>query len=423
MPDRAVTTDDLQKTLDWLVEQRQVDHDRIMQIARFIEALDARFRDFLEAQANSALQPPARGPDARPSNPLQDLIEQVARLDRVVDDHVTAQIRAGQVEAAQRERDRRQLGEIAQLVETTSRATDAVVGRVTALAEEVRRERDARTPLGHGIEEIQRAVAALNSRVMALDEQTRRVGNNQSVTEGVLDKHRSEVSRLDNAVKILDLRMGRDLGEIRQVVGQWQEQAVEQLKPIAGITKQLVVLAEQRDALEARLSQVYLEVAAQRDELERLDATIRSDRTAFNRISEAAELQTRRAEQSEAVAWQLSERVEALADNLARLDRETRSVDQLVDEATRRIIGVDAERGQLAEALRALAEATHEQFLAVQSRADATEQQLASAIRTLADEARERAQVNREHLRRTVGELSRQLLELDGAPSAASPNH
>lgn len=425
MPEGAVTTDDLRKALDWLDEQRQGDHDRILQIARYLEALDARFREHVSALPEPPVTAPAHlpsRPDSRTTTPVQDLIEQVARIDRVLEDHVTTQTRAAQVEASQRDRDRRQLAELAQQVEITSRTVDAFVGRVNAMAEEVRRERDARAPLGHNIEELQRSVAALNSRMMALDEHLRRLTGNQSVVDGVLDKQRSEVTRIDNSVKILDLRIGRDLGEIRQVVEQWQELATEQLKPIAGITKQLAVLSDQRDAIETRLSQLNAEIAARGDELERLDATIRSDRAAFNRISEAAELQTRRAEQSEALAWQLGERVEGLADRLARLDQETRSVDQLVEEATRRIIGVDAERGELAERLRELAEATREQFLAVQARAEVTEHRLSSAIQTLNDETRTRALVDREHLRRTVGELSRQLIELDGATASVSPN-
>jgi len=420
VPETASTTDDQRNTHERLDDEHQIDHERILQIARYVEGLDAQLRDHaahLKQASDKNEQPTARV--SPPVDQLQRLIEQVARIDQLLNEHVTSQARATQAENLQRERERRQMTELTHQVESIARTVEASAGRVNALVEELRRERDARAPLSFGVEEAQRSLAALNSRQTAADEQARRLGANQATVEASLDRMKSDVLRIDNASKVLDLRLGRELAEIGRIVATSREEAIEQLKPVSGLVKQVAALTSQWESVEERLVQFGVDLESQRDEAVRLETSVRTERSAFNRVAEAAEAQARRAEHSDAAIWQLTERLDGLFDQLSRLERDTQTVSQQVEEVSKRVGVVDSERVQLAESFRGFTENARGEFLARRTQSNDIEHHLVGQIQSLADRLRDHERRSNEHLRRLLDELSRQLGEV-GPPAPGS---
>lgn len=415
MAESLPSTRDYDQAIDWLVEQRREDHERLQKLARFVEGLGVEVREHAAMLARGAVDPtPEPASESRIlEETVRHLIEQVARIDRGFEEHVTNQTRQTQADASQRDRERRAFGEVAQLVEALGRSMEGSTSRIAALAEEIRRERDSRAPLVQGQEEIQRAVAALGSRLSVNDEQIRRSNASQAVVEQGHDRQRNEVNRISGAVQILDLRLTRELAELRQQVEQWRDQAVEQVKPVGGLARQVVTLAEQREAAEQRLVQHQLGLDTLRDELARLEAIVRTDRAAFSRMAEAAESQARRAEDSGGAIWQLGERMNGLADRITLVAKEIESFSRGLDELVRRVSWVDDERRRVEADLTALATTIRAQHTVMVERADRIEGRLAVEVRTLAEQAESRQRLVTEHLRRTVDELALQLAERD----------
>jgi len=408
----AASTADQQRLIGWLEEQREIDHERLVELVRSVEQLKDELRD-QGAMLAHLVDGSDRRVDDGHGDALMQTRERIALIERALGDHFEAAVRAEQVQAAQSERALRQITELVQHVSALGRATDAANGRIGALAEEMRHLRDERAPLTQALDEIQRVQSNLQTRVAIADELARRYSNFQSVAEQSGDRQRTEIGRLDSQQKLLDLRLTRELADVRNLIDEWVARSDERLKPVAELVRQTAMLDEQRELSDQRVAGLTRDVATLGAEIGRLDSQSKVDRMALKRSVEASDAQSQRIDETGAAVWQLAERLSATAASLDDLRSELDLATQRIDEAERRISRLDEEQQQLQGTLSGLGAEIHS------DRRDTRDQSGNLLAHVDSEVASLRVQIATvhglavAHLRRTVDELQQQLRELE----------
>jgi chromosome segregation ATPase len=235
----------------------------------------------------------------------------------------------------------------------------------------------------------------------------------QSTSEQAVEKQGADVGRLDNQVKLLEIRYLREIAEIRRVADEWKMRADEQLRPIEGIARQIGQLAEHRDAIVARLIGVDQSLSEVGSELNRLEATEKSDRSAIEQLAETFDGQARRWEATGASIWQLGERLTGLVEDLSQLRGGERNRREEIDALNRRIDRLDEERRRLEAGIAESNASIH----AVKLRTDELMTKLEIDVAALSQRGDSRNRLAVEHLRRLVDELQQQYREVDGSAS------
>lgn len=403
-----------QNLLTWLEQQRQADHERLIELNRIVEQLcdEARSQRTLLAHLGE-LEHSADDSRATTAEAIAQLKEHIGLVQRALAEHVEAVSRAEQVEGAQRERMLRQTAELAQQVLSLGRAADATNGRLAALIEEVRRLRDDRPALLQAVDELQRGQAALQSRVAVAEEIIRRQGAFQAVAEQSDERRRADLTRLDNQQKLLEVRLAREVGELRRSTDELVTRTDDRLKPITELARQVVGLVEGRAVVEQRLAGIAREIEQIRSEIERLEALGRTDRATTKRLSEQFEGYDRKHDEVTALLWQLGERVNTVLDRVSDLGDHLAALVTRVEATERQIALLDDERQRLDANLSRVEAALHAEQ---RGRGDQTDSLLAhvdaevSSLRSQIEEIRRQAI---QHVRRSVEVLQQQLSELD----------
>jgi chromosome segregation ATPase len=406
---------DLSQLLEWLDEQRRMDHDRLIQLIRTVELQRDELREqgaaLASLRANSGAKPPVEPKTVDGMAPR--LAEQLALVERRLDDHVESESRAAQADAALRDRERRTTADLVQQSQNLGRGIESVSGRVQALAEELRHEREARAPFTQALDELSRTQASLASRLASLEQSLRRVTTSLSSVEQASEKQTNELARLDNQVKLQDLRYTREILEIRKVVDEWRARADEQLKPIESVARQLGQLAEQRELVSSKLDghdQALFEIVG---ELNRLDSAANADRATMERVAEALEAHLRRWEATGGSIWQLGERLAAIVDDVTVIRAGERNLREELGGLGRRVDRADEESRRLESLLTESAGEIRVVDRDAQTRVDRIEARLDAEVSALSDRANARYQLTSDHLRRVIEELQQQQRELD----------
>lgn len=403
---------DTQRQINWLEEQRHADHERLVQMVRALEELREEVRDQGQVLAQLVESVASRADDAY-GEAIDQLRDHVALVEGSLQDHVDASTRAEQIHSAQHERELRQFTDLAQQVIALGRTSDATTGRMAAFAEEVKRLRDDQALLAQSLDAMERTQAALQNRVAVADELARRYASFQSLSEQTSERQRSDLARLDSQLKLLELRVTRELTEIRHNTDELATRSEERLRPVVDLTRQVNALIEQCDASDHRLVGLIRDVEAMNVELGRIDAQGKVDRGTLKRLGEAIESQVQHVEGISALAWQLVERVDAVNMSVEGLRSELDAATRRIEEAERRVTRLDEERLRLDAVL---AEVARE--LRVDHR-DTTDDSGRVVDRVKSDVAVLRSQVDAmhrlaiQHLQRTVDELQQQLRELE----------
>jgi chromosome segregation ATPase len=413
--DSSMSATDTRHLLDWLDEQRQVDHERLITLSQSVDQLRKDLREQSSALTHAETTSISRSSTDMRSNEgvVVNLADQIARLERVVDEHVANQTRTSQADNAVRDRERRQKSELSQQVELLDRALGISTGRVSALAEEIRHERDSRAPIAQAIEEIQQIQTGVSTRVAAMEQMVRRMSSSLSVAEAGDEKMRTDVARVDNQTKLVDLRVTRELADIQRIVGEWKTRVDEQNKPVDGLTRLIGQLSDKGEASQARSNAIGETVDRLGRDVASLDAQAKSDRTAIQRGAESVELLARRLEATGSSIWQVGERISALVQDLDQVHLDLRGARQEIDSLTR--------RAELSEEGQRLFEGTQLTFALdlrtlradARSWSDAVEASLDSETSAIVGRAEARFRRSVEHLRRSADEINQQVLELE----------
>ncbi len=417
--DNARTSEqELAHLLAWIDQQRRQDHDQLAQLARTVDLQ----RDALREHALVLAQLNAPGTtkvsaDVRTGENPSRVAEHLVLIERTLDDHIENQSRTTQAEASLRDRDRRTIAELVLGIDALNRTVEAATSRLNALSEEIRHERDARLPFHQTLDDISRTVSATQNRVLSLEQSFRRVMTSQSQTEQADEKRSADLARLDNQVKLIEIRYAREIAEIRRFADEWKARADEQLKPIEGIARQMSLLVEQRDAILARLASVDQGLVQLATDLSQLEAIEKSDRAASDHLSESLEAQARRWEATGSSIWQLGERLTAIAGDLGQLRGGGRSLREELDGLLSRLERADEDRQHLEDSIAEANAAIHAVERAANDRTDSLSAQIDLALSSLAQRADLRYRQSVEHLRRTVEELQQQYRELDAGAS------
>jgi chromosome segregation ATPase len=406
---------DLPQLLVWLDEQRRQDHDRLVQLARIVEEQRDELRDHSTALAtlrSNGAAKPAVEPRAVESGAPRPA-EQLVLIERALDDHIETQSRAAQADAALRDRERRTIAELVQQAEALGRALEGVTGRLQALSEEIRHEREARVPFFQSLDDLGRTQTGLVSRISSLEQTVRRATSAQSAMEQSSEKQAADLARIDNQLKLQDLRYTREILEIRRSVDEWRLRADEQLKPIEAVSRQFAQLAEQREAVATRLEALDQGFAEVVSELNRLESTTKADRVAIERVADALEAYLRRWEATGGSIWQLGERLTTVVDDLAVLRGEERALQE-------EVAGFVSRLDRCEDECRRLENAAAESFTQIrlvereaQACSDGAHARLDAEVSSLTDRANARYRLAVDHLRRIVEELQQQQRELD----------
>lgn len=344
---------------------------------------------------------------------VNQLREHILLVERALEEHVAARARSEQLDNVQRARDRRLLAELAQQVEALARSVDATAGRSLALAEEIRRERESRAPVTQAIEDLQRAQTALHGRLGVVDELARRYSAVASTLEQASDKRQTEVARLENQVKLLELRVNRDLAEFRKASETWIANTADQLKQVAVLKERLVAQDDEREELQGDLAQTREQLGRLAAELDRLVAEQKTDRSTFSQLHEENESVTRRLDSSATNLYGLGERVGTTEATLDEAQAEIREVGQRLDELTNRVARDEAERVRVEERVESLGSDLRIAERETRARDEAIARRFDDAISLIRSWASQHEQQSIEHLRRIVVQLQDQLRELE----------
>jgi chromosome segregation ATPase len=331
----------------------------------------------------------------------------------VVDEHIARQTQSTQAEAASRERDRRQLAELTQQIDQLSRALGLATSRVSALAEEIRHERDSRPPVLKEIEEIQRVQTGVATRIGSMEQMVRRMSASISVVEASDEKQRADLARVDNQVKLVDLRVTREFAEIQTGIAEWKTRFDEQTKPVDGLNRLVDQLVDQRESVQARINVIGEGVDRLSRDLIALETQAKSDRAAIQRGAESVDALTRRLEATGGTIWQAGERISGLAEQLDQLRLEIRNVDDAVDTVRRQAKMTD-DNLHLVEATQ-LTFALDLRTLRTDARgwSDVIEQRLDGETTAIVSRAESRYRRSVEQLRRSADEINQQVRELE----------
>lgn len=407
---------EIQRMINWLEEQRRADHDRLVQLARGLEQLHEDLRDqrqmlqhLMEVDSNRA--------DDTYAEALNQLRDHVALLEHSLQEHVESSARSEQLQTTQRERDLRQFSDLAQQVIALSRTSEATTGRMAAFAEEVKRLRDERSLLAQAVDELQRSQAALQNRVGVADEVARRYATFQSVTEQTSERQRNDLARLDSQLKLLELRVTRELTEIRHATDELATRSEERLRPIVDLTRQVSALIEQSDASDNRITGLIRDVEAMNVEIGRIDAQGKVDRGTLKRLSEAIESQNQHVDAVSALAWQLVERVDAVNTSVEDLRSELDAAARRMEELERRVTRLDEERMRLDAALGEVARELRFDHRGIADDSGRLADRLHTDVASLRSQIDAINRLAIDHLRRTVDELQQQLRELESLQS------
>ncbi len=396
----------------WLEEQRQNDHERLIQLTRLIEQIRDEMRD-QQAVVTHLTEVGKRLDGDASADTITQLGDRVAAIERVVNEHVDAQIRADQVQGAQHDRELRQLADLFQRIEGLGRATEAINGRLAALAEELRHERDARAPIAQALDEIQRSQTSLQNRLIIADEISRRFGNFQSVAEQVAEKQHDEIVRVDGQQKLLDIRLTRELSDVRQSIEDWMRRAEERLRPLSELIRQIAATSDRTEISAQRVASMGRDLEVINQEIGRIDAQAKIDRAAQKRSAEAIDAQSARIDEAYASLWQLNERLTSIATAVDDLRASIESATRRIDESERRIERLDEGRHQLDSALSQVESAIQIGKRDSQDQSGTLRSHVDSEFASLRAEIAGLRALAADRLRRTVEELQQQLREME----------
>lgn len=398
----------------WLAEQRRTDQAGLGVLTRSIEVLRAEVREqgtILSRLTGGSGQatPETRGV----YETLTQLKEHIALIERALEDHFNESSRAQQVETVQNERETRQIAVVLQQVEELGRVTQASQGRIAALAEELRHERQERGPIGQSLENLQRTLASLQNRLLIVEDQTRRYASYQAATEQSIETQHSDLTRFEQQQKLLDLRVAREVADVQQNVAAMQAKVDDQLKPIAGILRQFAIIDERLERTDQNLAMALKNVEAMRVEIGQVDAQVKTDRVSTGRLRGEIEAQNRKIEEADGAIAQLAERLDDIGANVQDLRSTIDLAHQRLDRIDRELGHIDEVRQQFDSALTVLQSTlrAHENEIRVQGSEIRSELSNATADILRRFEADRRTSV--EHRKRTLVELQRQLGELD----------
>jgi chromosome segregation ATPase len=408
----SASPSDTQRLISWLEEQRQADHDRLVELARSVEQLRDEVRDHGMTLGHLAETETNRAADGQ-GEAIDQLEEHVARIERALEEHFEAAARAEQIQAGQRERDIRQLVEFAQQLSALSRASDASQGRLGALAEEVRRVREERAMVLQTLDGLQRGLETVQNRLAVGDEVARRHGNFQSAAEQAIERLRSEGGRLDSQVKLLELRLTRELTDIRRSTDEVVARTEERLRPVSELARQVSGLIEQKDLHDQRIAGLLRDVEAVSVEIGHLDSQSKADRASVKRVAEQIETQNQRIEQGEVLAWQLGERLSSLVAGIEDVKAGLAAAAQHIDDVDRRITRLDGECQRLDENLAELRAALRADQRDSRDHSGGVRAYVESQLADLRAQISDAHHLTIVHLRRTVEELQQQLRELE----------
>ncbi|MGH2458185.1 MAG: hypothetical protein ACRDIY_04890 [Chloroflexota bacterium] len=403
---------DANHLLHWLEEQRQNDHERLTQLARVVAQLLDDVRDQGAAVAHLT-EVGGRLADDGSADAITQLSDLISTIERSVDEHFDAQARADQVDGAQRDRELRQLADLFQRVEGLGRGADAISGRLAALAEELRHERDARPPIAQALDEIQRAQASVQNRLTIADEANRRFSGFQSIAEQAVERQRNEFVRVDSQQKLLDLRLTRELSDVRQAIEDWMRRGEERMKPLAELIRQIAATTDRTEITAQRVASVGRDLDVVNQEIGRIDAQAKIDRATQKRSAEAIEAQSQRIDEAYASLWHLNERITNVATSLEGLRTDVEAATQRIDEAERRIGRLDDGRQRLDAALTEVGSAIHLGQRDSRDQSGSLRSHVDSEFVALRAEIAELRAVATDRLRRTVDELQQQLREME----------
>jgi chromosome segregation ATPase len=415
LDENTVSITDTRHFLEWLDEQRQLDHERLVLVVQTVDQLRKDLREQGTAITHAETMSMSRSTTESRTNEglVVSLADQITRLDRVVTEHIATQTRTSQAENAMQERERRQLAELTQQVEGFNRTLSVSTGRVSALSEEIRHERDSRAPFTQAIDELQRVQTTVSTRVGSMEQMVRRLSGTLSVAENSDEKQRTDLARVDNMIKLVDLRVTRELSEIQRVVDEWKTRIEEQVKPVDGLTRLVGQLADQREHLQGRSLTIGETVDRIGRDLSALDAQTKSDRTAIQRGAEAIEAVSRRLEATGGSIWQLGERIAGLVQELEVMRSDIRTAYEQIESVSGRADSTDEFQRRIeatelvfAHDLRALRTDARDWVDGVESRFD-------GEITALVAQAEARYRTSVEHLRRSAVELNQQVRELE----------
>ncbi|HLH72578.1 MAG TPA: hypothetical protein VKX96_04785 [Chloroflexota bacterium] len=399
----------------WLEEQRRVDHAGLTELVHSVEQLRSELREHDSILARLTGMGTGYGASEGRGvyETLTQLKEHIALIERALEEHFEESTRVERVETVERDRETRQLATVLQHIEELGRTTQASQGRIAALAEELRHERMARAPIDQSLDELQRSFTSLQNRLLIVEDQTRRYAAFQTASEQALETQRSDLTRFDQQQKLLDLRVNRDVAEVKQTVTAIQARVDDHLKPVAGLIRQFTTLGEHLERNDQSLAILMKSVEALRVELGQVDTQIKTDRVSTSRLRGEIDTQAHRIDEVNGVISQLSERLNGVASGLQDLRSSIELVNQRLDRIERELTHVDEVEQQFDATLAALQSSLRAQENEIRVQASEIRSEFGNAVAELGRRLDTDRRTFVEHRRRTLIELQQQLSELD----------
>lgn len=407
----------LQSLVGWLEEQHRQDRAEITRLGSELERFTALLREQssqladLRATVEQSQATVERVPLV--DEGVRQMREQVAELLARFDEHTQRAAQTLLLRAADAERDRKVLNDLAQTVARLEHDGHALASRLQVVTDEARRAIGSIAEVPKNLDALAARQQTLVQRAEHFDELAKRIDQAAQQQRQEMDAIRTEQARAGQWRQLTDVRWTRQVAEWQGAIDNWRQAAEEHARPVQHLIQQV---GQARDEVRAAQSELG-EQSRRLDELAagvaRLDSALAQHREAIARIDQVLDGQRRRFDEQASAQLRLDEAIGRATDQRAAADRQIEDHARQIDELRTNLRMSDAELGRTREELAGNTAALERESESVRGLAGQALQRLDEAARAVEARFAELSHLLQAQRQRTVMELEQEMRELN----------
>ncbi|HEY3110298.1 MAG TPA: hypothetical protein VGL23_16175 [Chloroflexota bacterium] len=406
----------LQGIVTWLEDQLRQDRDVIGRLTQEIERLALLTKE----QATQLVDLRGALEESRAALARLPLVdeaikqerEQVSQLTERFDSHSQQIAHALMLRSADAERDRRQVGELGQVVAQLERDDQALSARFKILTDEERRYRARLESLPKTIEELEERLGAVGHRAEQAEEAIKRVDNLGQAHAQELETIRGEQARAAQWRQLTDLRAARQVAEWQQMIDNWRQTVEDQQRPVQYLTTQLAQAREESRVVANQMA----EQARRQDDvgaaLARLDTGLSQAREAVARLEQATDAQRRRFDEQASAQLRLDEALGRAGEHRQELAGTVQSQSRQIDALDSALRALEGSLLRAREELQIGQADLRQQSEAMRVQLQQTAERIEAAALAFQGRVLDFERMSQEHRQRLASELEQQSREL-----------
>jgi chromosome segregation ATPase len=406
----------LQGIVKWLEDQQRQDREVIGRLTQEVE----RLAQLTKEQATQVIDLRGALEEGRAALARLPLVDeaikherqQISQLTERFDSHSQQIAHALMLRSADAERDRKQVGELGQVVAQLERDDQALSARVKILIDEERRDRARLESLPTAIEELGERLGAVGHRAEQAEEAIKRADNLGQAHSQELETIRGEQARAAQWRQLSDLRATRQVAEWQQMIDNWRQTVEEQQRPVQYLTAQL---AQAREEIRVVANQIDDQARRQDDVgavLARLDTGLSQAREAVARLEQATDAQRRRFDEQASAQLRLDEALGRAGEHRLELAGTIQSQSRQIDALDSALRALEGSLVRSREELQIGQVELRQQSDGIRAQLQQTAERIEAAAQAFQSRISDFERMSQEHHQRLASELEQQSREL-----------